>query len=72
MRLLLIAIIILGVILSYGTPYPWLFWIALVNMITYLIVSFTIPNEIAFKAMKRHTAKVEAAYQQGATEERLT
>lgn len=69
MRLLFVAIIVLGVILAYGTPYPWLFWIALVNMILYFIISLTIPKMIASSAMKRHRAKVKDSYQRGTTDE---
>lgn len=71
MGIISLLIGVLAVIVLYLTEEMFLFWLALVNTVLYLVITFAIPNILALTAMKKHIAKVEKMHQQGATAEEI-
>lgn len=71
MAIIFLLICVLAPILVYSTEPSFIFYLAVTNTILYLVIILAIPNIIAFSAMKKHKARVEEAYEQGATEEEM-
>lgn len=71
MAILFLLICVLAPILVYSTEPSFIFYLAVTNTMLYLVTILAIPNIIAFSAMKKYKARVEEAYQQGATEEEI-
>ncbi|WP_342442443.1 hypothetical protein MHB65_03050 [Lysinibacillus sp. FSL K6-0075] len=69
MSILFLVICILAPILLYEIEPSFLFYLSITNTILYLVTILAILNIIALSAIKKHKARVEEAYQQGATVE---
>jgi len=71
MALLSLVICIFAPIVLYGTGLSNLYWLSIINSISYIIIILAIPNIIAISAMRKLKVRVEEMEQQGATEEEI-
>ncbi|WOV88053.1 hypothetical protein QWT69_02720 [Sporosarcina oncorhynchi] len=70
-KLFLIVVMFLTPAILYFTEHQILFWLAIINAASYLIIGLIIPNLIAHSSMVSFKSKLEQMVQDGATDQEI-
>ncbi|MBY0221657.1 hypothetical protein [Sporosarcina aquimarina] len=71
MSKLILTFVILTPAVIFFTGHQLLFWLAIINTISYLIIGLTIPNLISRSSMIKFKSKMEQMEQGGATDQEI-